>query len=69
MIGGQEMSSDNDITIETATPEDWDEVYTMFSGALNFDGDPSNPAAGLEFAAWNRSARRSCVAAARSSAR
>jgi predicted acetyltransferase len=46
------MSSDNDITIETATPEDWDEVYTMFSGALNFDGDPSNPAAGLEFAAW-----------------
>lgn len=45
------MSSD-DFTFETATLADWDEIYTMFSAALNFDGDASNPGAVMERAQW-----------------
>lgn len=35
----------SEITLGTATADDWDEIYRMFSAALNIDGDPGSSAA------------------------
>ncbi|MGV9328974.1 GNAT family N-acetyltransferase [Streptosporangium sandarakinum] len=32
----------DDITIEVPTHEDWDDIYSMFSAAINIDGDPQS---------------------------